>query len=374
VGRFWWLLPGPAEFIRGVADELREGRNLVLLLPRHLPDGLADAVRAERFPGGDGDSWRRLAPTPEGPSPARQIAERFLQSVPSGPVDASWLASQEHFAGKVVWLEELAEEIWLPWRDFLAAYAHASRSRSLLDRTVFVAELIGLVPSAAPVEDVALAVRRWSGAVELLDQLLYVTQLMRDRRMPPLQRDIYGGVISRLALWDPEVSEALIDLPLQQVLQPNEALAALAKRRGWTTLSQDPDICWREGIVDHVGGGAQVHSAVLAAAGDSRGADEVSRRIWSAQVGVLLPYVEGRRRELLERVDGQLIGPFRFSDGLVVQDPRDLEIGQIEYQLTLRGRKVPPVVSILKQIRNRLAHLEVVGVELLQDAELTRPL
>ena len=75
----WWRLPGPAEFVRRTASELREGRNLVLCLPRYLPDGLSDALRFARLSDGDPESWCVLETCPaSGPAPTRQIADRLL--------------------------------------------------------------------------------------------------------------------------------------------------------------------------------------------------------------------------------------------------------------------------------------------------------
>jgi hypothetical protein len=375
VSQSWWRLPGPGEFIRRAADELREGRNLVLSLPRHLPDGLAEALRRELFSDYEVGSWRLFDTIPEnGSSPARQVADCFLRSVPPGPVDASSLAHHDDLAGHIIWLDGLTADNWPSWRDFLAEYAHACRSRPLLSRTVFVAALVGSVASTRPPEDVALAVRPWAGVVEALDQMLYVSGLLRDRPMPALRRELIVSVIAGLALWDPAVSDALAGLPLEEVLRPGEVLVGVARFRGWKSLLDDQDACRHEGMVDCFAGRDQVHSSVLAGAQDTDSADELERRVWSAQVGVLLPFVEARRRELLERLDGQLSGPFRFDNGLVVQDPRDLEIGQIEYQLRRRGCKVPPVVSVLKHIRNCLAHLEVVGSDLLESSDLLKPL
>lgn len=242
-----------------------------------------------------------------------------------------------------------------------------------LERLLIVAPLVGPVAARPLDEDVALAVHRWTGVVEPLDQLLYVRRLLSYRPMERLQREVFAAVIASLALWDPNVSHALAELSLKGVLSPREVLADFARDRGWAGLAEERE-GWQEGIVDQFGGEKQVHSAALAVAGDNSSIDEIDRRIWSAQVGVLLPYVERRRRELLERLDGQLKGPFRFTNGLTIVDRFELEIGQIEYQLALRGHKVPCVVSLLKQVRNSLAHLKVVDAEVLNENDLTRPL
>jgi hypothetical protein len=271
-------------------------------------------------------------------------------------------------------VEDLSAKSWPAWRVFLQEYAHDCRSRPLLERLTLVAPLAGAAGCRPPDEDVALAVRHWAGVVEPLDQLLFVYHLLRLRPMPRLQRDVFAAVIAGLALWDPAVSRTLVELPFAEVLAPAEVLAALARERGWAVLPGEATIGWQEGMVDQFAGAERTHSSALAELDRARGADELQRRIWSAQVGVLLPYVEGRRRELLEGLGGQLTGPFHFDSGLVVSDIRDLEIGQIEYQLTASGRRVPRVVRLLKEIRNRLAHLEVVGADLLDPSELLRPL
>jgi hypothetical protein len=113
-------------------------------------------------------------------------------------------------------------------------------------------------------------------------------------------------------------------------------------------------------------GEEKVHSAYLAL-DDPKG--EVERRVWSAQVGVLLPFVEERRQELLARLDGVLRVPFRTRFGEEITDLRDLEIGHIESQLLTSPLAVDPdvrrQVRRLREIRNSLAHLETLRPEVL---------
>jgi hypothetical protein len=52
MSKVWWRLPGPCHFIEWAAEEFRDGRNLVLGLPEHLPSGLEDAVRTAFDPSG----------------------------------------------------------------------------------------------------------------------------------------------------------------------------------------------------------------------------------------------------------------------------------------------------------------------------------
>jgi hypothetical protein len=96
---------------------------------------------------------------------------------------------------------------------------------------------------------------------------------------------------------------------------------------------------------------------------------EIQRRIWSAEVGIMLPFVEEQRQEILDRLTGFLQVPFRTRFGETIEDVRDLEIGHIETQL--RSSNLYPdsnlmrLVQRLREIRNRLAHLETLSLDLL---------
>ncbi len=362
------MLPGPEEFIRKSADELREGRNLVILLPEHFPRGLADAIRNERFVVGDADCWTTLyVAGADGPGPARQVADSFLPSAPPSRVSASQLAHNEELSGRVIWLENLTSDVWPAWCDFLAEYANDCRSRPLLDRTVFIAPVKGEATRKPPQTDVALALCRWTDVIEPIDQLLYASGLLRQRRIPRLQRDLAASVIAALALWDPAVSDEMNCLPLRDLMTPSAWLRAISVKRGWLKLPEDPAERWIQGMSDRFAGKEQIHSAMLLNCSDE---DALHRRMWAAQIGVLLPYVESQRRELLDRYNGELMPPFHFANGLVIEDVSELEIGQLEYQLRVQKRVVPRSVSVLKQIRNRLSHLEAISGDMLLDQDL----
>ena len=56
--RFWWHIPGPNQFVSKIVQDLGDGKNAILCLPEHMPDGLASAVRSEL--GEDWD-WHTLS-------------------------------------------------------------------------------------------------------------------------------------------------------------------------------------------------------------------------------------------------------------------------------------------------------------------------
>jgi hypothetical protein len=80
-------------------------------------------------------------------------------------------------------------------------------------------------------------------------------------------------------------------------------------------------------MVDLTEGEESVHSAALALA-DLQGT--VRRRIWSAEVGVMLPFVEERHQKILSHLAGVLKVPFTTGFGELISDVHDSEIGHIE--------------------------------------------
>lgn len=369
MAHFWWQLPGPASFVRRIADELAEGRNVVLALPEHLPAELSRAIRDERFPDGEAGRWIRLTAASENQSsPARQVADIVLRQHPASVlVTATHLAQNDEHSGSVISVDGLTRDTWPVWRDFVEEYAHACRSRTVFERIVFIISLTGEPTLDIPANDVTLAVHQWYGVVEPIDQLLYASHLMRDCKIPRLQREIVLMVVAHLALWDPLVAEYLCRQPFKLVLDPISVLADFGAKREWTCLPDDAKTRWSCGMSDRFADVDQLHSAALAASSAAHAVDEIRRRIWSAQVGVLLPFVEIRRRELLEQLNGELVGPFRFDNGLVIENVLDLEIGQLEYQLSFRRDSPLRTVRLLKTIRNQLAHLEIVDAATLVD-------
>jgi hypothetical protein len=367
----WWQLPGPDQFVLRVVQDLRDGKNVILCLPEHLPSGLAFAIRSALSEGEDWP-WYTLHIYGDDPvEPAHLLFSRFVPEVcPNALRNAKTLAQEEAFAGKIIWLDGLTPNIWSAWKAFVLDYEHACRSRSLLERTVFCIPLTGDLALDPPAEDVCLSHHHWRGVVDRLDMLLFTSSLFQDRGMPTLQKRIVTSVVANLALWDPAVTERFASEDLEKILHPVPILQEIARGRGWCPADGgSPPYSWSKGMIDLMEEEESIHSAALAL-NDAKGI--ITRRIWSAEVGVMLPFVEERRQELLTRLAGVLMVPFTTRFGEVISDVHDLEIGHIESQLINNGITVHPnvrrLVQRLREIRNCLSHLEPLSLELLLGA------
>ena len=372
----WWQLPGPSRFVSRIVQDLRDGKNVMLCLPEHLPDGLSSAIRSAL---GNSNEWPwhsiQVQEEDKAADPASLLFSRFVSNASPGALwNARTLAEAEDFAGKIIWLDSLSAREWSAWKAFLIDYEYACRSRSMFERSLFCVPLVGELALSPPLEEVCLSHHSWHGAVDLLDMLVFTTTLFQTKQISHLQKRIAVSITAHIALWDPTVSECLARESLGGIFDPIPTLLEIAKERGWDHDCDVLSSCsWHKGMIDVVDEEERIHSAVLVSHG---GASAIKQRIWNAEVGVMLPFVEERRQEILTRLAGVLQVPFTTGFGEVITDLRDLEIGHIESQLTYNSTSVSPEVRLLvrrlREIRNCLSHLEPLNPELLLYDEITR--
>ena len=366
MGIRWWQLPGPAAFLARLVQDVREGNNVIVALPEHAPDGLDTALLRSLRDDGDWP-WERL---PNEILLAEDVSSALIRYfLPDFPPEARWnataLATASDFGGRIVWVEGITRTTWPTWRTFLTNYTHALRSREPYTRSLFIILLTGISDDATMVADVGLSVRTYRDCVDRLDLLFYTTHLLPMRPFTKIQRQVALHAIAHLALWDPAVADCLVDEPLETMLNPMVPLCRLADTRDWCQLNSRAP-AWHCGVIDSLAGeGEQVHSAWLVLRGNRR---EIERRLWSAQVAVLFPYLEEQRRLLLNELKRYLQVPFKTRFG-VVEDVHDLELGHIEAQISERNLPLTlhkrEHLARLRLIRNKLAHLEALGAELL---------
>lgn len=90
---------------------------------------------------------------------------------------------------------------------------------------------------------------------------------------------------------------------------------------------------------------------------------------WEAALVLLFPLIERFRMELIKKREQELRChlPIRNSNGDVVRDPRDLEIGPLSYIVTGLSREFSPeeveAVKLCRKVRNLLAHNRMVPYE-----------
>ena len=364
--RFWWRLPGPKTFVCWIADDLRDGKSVVVRLPQHAPEMLAEAVRDELGEHA-GYYWTRIdSEHREQTHPVELLFSRFAPTAaPDTLRNPRTLVLQPEFNGKLVVVDSLRPDAWPAWRTFLSDYAIACRGCSPLDRTVFLVLTEAAAESDTPRPEALLVCRDYRAVVSQMDMLLFAYQCFRESFLGWPERDLAVQLATNLALWDPRLAMKLASVELKELLAPRTLLAELAAERGWQfkpgEVTEDD---WHLGVADLVDGQERMHSLAIVR-DDRRG--EIDHRIWRAQVSVMLPFVEERRRELLEHLGDKLKLPYRTAQGDIIRDIRDLEIAHIDNQISknpkLRNPDLRRLVRGLRRVRNCLAHLDLLEPE-----------
>lgn len=365
----WWQLPGPRRFVSALVRDLRDGRSCVVCLPRWAPPGVVEAVRSHL----DHElCWTSISLDSSDGDPADVLFGRLgLDLGPEALRTAEAFARDERVSGRIICVDGISRSRWPSWSIFLDSYADASRERPLLERSPLIIVVEGDAVTNEPEIDLLKAVHTWRGAVDRIDLVVYASELTHRRKRPNVEKRLANALLAAIAVWDRTTVEALADERIETLLEPWDALASLARDRGWP-LAEAPTQgrpSWALGLSDLVDGREQWHSAHAA----SDAPREIQRRLWTAQVSELLPAIEEQRRGMIGRLENILRVPHRTRFDEVIEDLRDLEVGHIEHQLGDAGPKYRAElrrVRYLRKIRNALSHLEPVSADLLLSEDL----
>ena len=327
--------------MEATCDSLRGGSSVVICFPRAVPEGFDDALLDNL---GNAMEVRRLTATM---SPLADLSHQYARH-PSHVKSIPDLCDDPDFQGLLVRLDNLNERKWPAWRDFLGRYAQASRSRHLLGRSLFLVPLARCAVFEPPPAEVALAHRTWDSTLDDVDLLLFATERLRQRSRDTLLRSLLANVVARVASWDFDTAAALLAESDRTILAPTEFLRALARERGWTA---DTPHDWRLGTESRSG----VAHAARAALDNPP--SEVNRRLWSAQLSVLLPWIEYRRYHTvannLKQVRRQM-----HRVGVGSDDPFEFEVGDLARMFRQTSHSLYKIFEGLRRVRNKLAHQE----------------
>ena len=337
-----WDLPGPRRFVDAAASALVRGSNLVVRFPGSEPDGFDDAIMASL---GNALHFVELTVTE---SPLEDLSQ-YLAGDPLTVRSIPDLLAKDNFRGLLIRLEGIDERCWPPWRDFLRRYADVLRGIPLLGRSVFCVPLAGSPPGEPPRSDVSLINREWDGVIDEVDLLLLASERLRGRAYSSLARQLFAMSVSRVARWDFETAVRLIDEGQRAILDPLPTLQQMAREKGWTAKTP---LDWGLGTVSQSG---VIHPVRAALDTPPR---ELQRRMWSAQVAVLMPRIEELRHGTVESNLADIKYRMRRS-GMDDSDPHGLELGELTRLFDKIGghRYLRNSLIWLRRQRNSLAHL-----------------
>lgn len=371
-----WTLPGPLKYLETIRENISQGRSIALARPRLLAPGWEPAL--ERAVSNSGRMLYRIhEDTPRIDDPQRLI-ERLIFHRESGPVlDGSMFVGACKDASRlgllpvltVAFRDESLFQVWSDYAERIEAWQRIALER---ERFLVLLERDGLPSDIPGKRDVRYANLGWPWPFQAIDMAVWCH----------LCRQTTDGVCGRLAThlgsaiagYDPEICQRLAEQDLDALLEPSLVLKEYAELRGWDASTPCDPWLGTEGILN---GKMIPHPAWEVA---TRVKDpEYLRRIWSAQVSVLLPEVEEQRCKFIGRYQKSLILPWvTKEESIRITEPRQCEVGHLYAMVTGKspdGRRMHvgsedrAWIKCLWDCRNDLSHLELVNRVLIDRIE-----
>lgn len=360
----WWNLPGPNNLVARICSEIRTGRNVVLSVPEEFPDGLRKAVRDSR------DlrdlHWHSLnVPASDSRHPLDWLWEEFVfaDDHPGRTRSVEQLLDREELGGMVVWVDGLRSTCARTLPAFLERFSQALNGIVVFKRF----QLCCVVPLSSACSfsaSVCCAVIDSTGYVGTIDALTFATTLIEDRGFGVLEARVAASVVANLALWDDELAAALAQEAIETILSPMEWLKRWCRMKGWAGDLTSNDLK-HKGLLTVFDSEPRVHSAIAAIRNET---GEIDARVWRGQASVLLPFIEERRRDLLELLSDVIALPFRTQYREIL-NVKDLEIGHL-HSMFGRGYRidtnVQALIRVLRDMRNKLAHFSPVSSDMIE--------
>ena len=347
-----WSLPGPSSFVGDIENAIRDGSNVIVRFPLEIPNGFEHELK-ERLRSLL--TWNHVDASDSGLNPLSFLHQQICPEINVLEVSSiAELAAHASFQGRLIWVENIKIGTWSEWSTFLRAYSDVCRNVDLLGRTVFIALVSKEAVTNNVTEEVALINYDFRRVVDMLDLFILGLREVTNRIQHRGHRSLLAHTVAQIAQWDSFLARQLLALPTEEALNPDKILRRYAKERGWTP---ETPRCWENGTQDGTPENPIVHSALLELCGSSR---IVQHRIWAAQAAVLLPLIEEQRVSLIDQCRRYLNLPIQTADGRRIDDPLDLEVGQLVRHLA-QGRKPRGLMKKaqrLRNARNKLAHME----------------
>lgn len=359
--RHWWNLPGPRTFVERVVADLRQGKNVLIGLPKYFPPQLGDAVR-EVLDHDGMFRWRTHHDVGDH-EPVEFLSSRYATDLELSELfDPGDLANSDDFVGHVIWIDELTQGSSEKWKIFATEYSRRVRNRLDTERGLVCIVVCGEPRQHFPPSDIALSVHFLQDTWSEMDLMGWLYQhVQTNAHVSALELRLRMALGVELLRFDPLMANDVAGLPLATLVEPREWLKSVASDRGWLE-GEAPD--WHAGTCAYIAGKRVDHSALLAL--DDRASALLASCVWRAQLAVLFPLIEEVRIRILEEYRDRLLVPYEAQWG-IVERIEDLEIGHVLHQLGNRiGPKEQRQLRLLKNARNKLAHHSPLPIEELQ--------
>jgi hypothetical protein len=290
--------------------------------------------------------------------------------------------------GKRVVISNVTPVDWSKWRDFLAGYAQQAQHTNALRRNLFCLfiedpEILTRLPNT---QESQYRIHRYDGYCNRLDMQLYVSShaaTLASAVPLSLVEEIRQELAALLFRTDPDAALQVAALAKPEALDLQAIVQNVATNRQWSVTvpkpAAVPDQEWAYGWIDQRHAQAWRHPG---APHPIVPRQRVEMALWQAQIRVVLPWIEQRRRELVCEppvstfLKGKL--PYTFNRPFWKGSLDDLTFSkeQVDYlelgfiiDLFYENRAVLDATlkrfyqkfRTLKDVRDRLSHLKTLN-------------
>ena len=371
-----WSLPGPLKYLGIISEHISQGRCIAVARPTSIDMGWETALDRAIS-----DSGRFLYRVPDDhlniEDPQRMI-ERLILKKDGGPVldgrnfvAACGVAAEQQML-PVLSIAFSDERLFRKWSDHVELLERWQRIALERDRLIVLLERTGLPGEIPGRKDPIYVNLGWPWPFEEMDMAVW-SHVCRQETKGVCGR-LSVILASTLAGYDPELCLRLAEQDLDALLEPLPILKEYAQHRGWD--SQTPSNPWigTQGFLN----GRPIPHAAWEAVKAPREPDYL-RRIWSAQISVVLPEIEEMRRKFIRKHEKSLILPWVAKDERdTISLPSECEVGHL-YAMVCgsrhNGRKmfVPQEdfdwIKCLWKCRNQHSHLEPLNREMIDQID-----
>ncbi len=387
----WWETPLNYKFLNEIGNKINEGNIVLAFLPKHAPKNFLSQFKVifdidrnlffEKINLNECDI-RNSKPVESLLFTHFEIennANNFIQK--SAASIFKYLESLEEEDPQIednksidfFVFENLANNILEHFRDFIVDLGHYLSSLQVYKRPkiMVIIDPLNFKPSDFTSET-GVSKILFQGTFDKLDYSLGLRYYHR------YQADVFTSlnesIITSLSLFDSGLIEELVDCD-NLIDEYEDVLIQYAKDKEWDKIKYKniDDLkqnetwnLWVKGILDIKNDKIIYHSAFLKIHNKE---SELTRRVWSAGIEVLLPLIEELRGEILNC--NNIIFPefFKTKDGDKIKK-MDLEIGEINHFIKIKKiypkyftpsdrQKIIKYIDTSCDIRNYLSHLRI---------------
>lgn len=342
----WWgELPNAEKFIEAVTLDLRDGKDVLLELPEHLPWEAAFyeqlAISLEK--NGVVHALRELEDDPH-KEPGEIILRKFCKPERRAQYRPNigygrFLANSQGstLSTALIEVHDLRNGRLEVWLDFVREYRKALSN----DGAVFLLET-----RERPERTKGMSVHAYAGSIGSFDAYTFYMISASSYSGTLLQRRYLAELAFTLCGSDAELGGACLQNSFVFISKPLERLN---------------DVC---------------NTLFRADGGNFRlpgNKTNLKKQVWQAQLRIVFPLLEDYRQDLIRkyRKDVEHCLPIETAHGEIISEPEDVELGSLSWLIRQKRLNVTAYeetcIEVCKDARNSLAHLKPIGYNLLMD-------